>query len=381
MSATTVDTPITVAVLDAGGGQETAAIIASERALKLVEIAADPDVLCDQLAKHAASVVLVDVRALASETLVSLVVKLRDVTSVVVIGEPADASLLSRAVRAGARSLLVRPYEAEELVSVIREVAERSDTRTPATAGGSAVVTAVYSPKGGAGATTVATALAVALSESHAGRVGIVDLDLRFGGVGIALDLRAQNTIVDVLARPGPLDGAIVDDIFVTHGSGVKVLLAPETLGLADAVSPEAIGRLVQALRPHFDHLVLDLPTSFDDVAMAALRVADHVLLVTTPELPALRDLQRAMTAAPDLRNGRSHVVLNRWPSRAGVPLADVERALGRKVALSLPSEGATVTRALNTGLSLLDRRAGVKSASRFRDLARLVAANGGQQR
>src|SRR5205823_11926617 len=63
MSATTVDTPITVAVLDAGGGQETAAIIASERALKLVEIAADPDVLCDQLAKHAASVVLVDVRA------------------------------------------------------------------------------------------------------------------------------------------------------------------------------------------------------------------------------------------------------------------------------------------------------------------------------
>jgi len=381
MSATTVDTPITVAVLDAGGGQETAAIIASERALKLVEIAADPDVLCDQLAKHAASVVLVDVRALASETLVSLVVKLRDATSVVVIGEPADASLLSRAVRAGARSLLVRPYEAEELVSVIREVAERSDTRTPATAGGSAVVTAVYSPKGGAGATTVATALAVALSESHAGRVGIVDLDLRFGGVGIALDLRAQNTIVDVLARPGPLDGAIVDDIFVTHGSGVKVLLAPETLGLADAVSPEAIGRLVQALRPHFDHLVLDLPTSFDDVAMAALRVADHVLLVTTPELPALRDLQRAMTAAPDLRNGRSHVVLNRWPSRAGVPLADVERALGRKVALSLPSEGAAVTRALNTGLSLLDRRAGVKSASRFRDLARLVAANGGQQR
>jgi len=381
MSATTVDMPITVAVLDAGGGQETAAIIASERALKLVEIAADPDVLCDQLAKHAASVVLVDVRALASETLVSLVVKLRDATSVVVIGEPADASLLSRAVRAGARSLLVRPYEAEELVSVIREVAERSDTRTPATAGGSAVVTAVYSPKGGAGATTVATALAVALSESHAGRVGIVDLDLRFGGVGIALDLRAQNTIVDVLARPGPLDGAIVDDIFVTHGSGVKVLLAPETLGLADAVSPEAIGRLVQALRPHFDHLVLDLPTSFDDVAMAALRVADHVLLVTTPELPALRDLQRAMTAAPDLRNGRSHVVLNRWPSRAGVPLADVERALGRKVALSLPSEGAAVTRALNTGLSLLDRRAGVKSASRFRDLARLVAANGGQQR
>ena len=85
------------------------------------------------------------------------------------------------------------------------------------------------------------------------------------------------------------------------------------------------------------------------------------------------------MSIAPELRNGRSQVVLNRWPSRSGVPLADVERALGRKVALAIPSEGVAVTRALNTGISLLDRRAGLKNAGRFRDLIRLVTANGGQ--
>jgi septum formation inhibitor-activating ATPase MinD len=110
----------------------------------------------------------------------------------------------------------------------------------------------------------------------------------------------------------------------------VKVLLAPETLALADSVEPEGLARLIGALRGHFEHLVLDLPTSFDDVTAAALRVADRILLVTTPELPALRDLQRVLSAAPDIRNGRSSVVLNRWPSRSGVPLADVERALGR---------------------------------------------------
>jgi len=59
------------------------------------------------------------------------------------------------------------------------------------------------------------------------------------------------------------------------------------------------------------------------------------------------------------------------------VPLADVERALGRKVAITIPSDGAAMTRALNTGVSVLDRRAGVKSAGRFRDLARLVTSNG----
>ena len=377
MTTSTADPVITVAVLDPGGGKETAAVISSERALRLVEIASDPAGLLDELAQRPASVVVVDTRALTPDALLGLVGRLRETTAVVVLGDQTDAALLSRAVRAGARSLLVRPYEPDELVSAIRDVAGGSTSPAERRAGSGAVVTAVYSPKGGAGATTVATALAVALAQTRPGRVAIIDLDLRFGAVGIALDLRGKNTIVDLLARSAPLDLGLIDDIFVAHSSGVKVLLSPETLGLADSVSPEAIARLVQTLRAHFDHIVLDLPTSFDDVATAALRVADRVLLVTTPELPALRDLQRVLSAAPDLRNGRSQIVLNRWPSRAGVPLADVERALGRKVAITIPSDGAAMTRALNTGVSVLDRRAGLKSAGRFRDLARLVTSNG----
>ena len=352
-------------------------MIASERSLRLIGIASDPAILVDELAKEPAAVVLVDTRALSAEALLDLVARLRDSTAVIVVGDAAEGALLSRAVRAGARSLLVRPYEPEDLLSVIGEVAGHATTRAERRSGSGAVVTTVYSPKGGAGATTVATTLAVALAQAHAGRVGIIDLDLRFGGVGIALDLRGRNTIVDLLARSGPLDPGLIDDIFVAHPSGVKVLLSPETLGLADSVSPEAIAQLIGALRSHFEHLVLDLSTSFDDITAVALRVADRVLLVTTPELPALRDIQRVMSIAPDLRNGRSQVVLNRWPSRSGVPLADVERALGRKVALAIPSEGAAVTRALNTGISLLDRRAGVKNAARLRDLVRLVTANG----
>ena len=356
---------ITVALLDPSGGQQSASVIASDRSLKLIGIASDPTALVDEVAKEPPSVVLVDTRALPADALLDLTARLRDSTAIIVAGDAADGALLSHAIRAGARSLLVRPYEPDDL---------RAQRRM----GSGAVVITVYSPKGGAGATTVATTLAVALTQAHAGRVGIIDLDLRFGGVGIALDLRGQNTITDLLARSGPLDPGLIDDIFVAHQSGVKVLLSPETPALADSVSPEALAPLIAALRSHFEYLVIDLPTSFDDLTAAALRVADRVLLVATPELPALRDVQRIMSIAPELRNGRSQVVLNRWPSRSGVPLADVERALGRKVALAIPSEGVAVTRALNTGISLLDRRAGLKNAGRFRDLVRLVTANGG---
>src|SRR5207237_8235486 len=141
--------------------------------------------------------------------------------------------------------------------------------------GSGALASTVYPPNGGAGAPTVPTTLAVALAQAHAGRVGIIDLDLRFGGVGIALDLRGQNTITDLLARSGPLDPGLIDDIFVAHQSGVKVLLSPETPELADSVSPDALAPLIAALRSHFESLVIDLPTSFDDLTAAALRVAD----------------------------------------------------------------------------------------------------------
>ena len=369
---------ITVALLDPSGGQQSASVIASDRSLKLIGIASDPTALVDEVAKEPPSVVLVDTRALPADALLDLTARLRDSTAIIVAGDAADGALLSHAIRAGARSLLVRPYEPDDLLPVIHEVAWHATARAQRRMGSGAVVITVYSPKGGAGATTVATTLAVALAQAHAGRVGIIDLDLRFGGVGIALDLRGQNTITDLLARSGALDPGLIDDIFVAHQSGVKVLLSPETPALADSVSPEALAPLIAALRSHFEYLVIDLPTSFDDLTAAALRVADRVLLVATPELPALRDVQRIMSIAPELRNGRSQVVLNRWPSRSGVPLADVERALGRKVALAIPSEGVAVTRALNTGISLLDRRAGLKNAGRFRDLVRLVTANGG---
>jgi len=110
MTTSTADPVITVAVLDPGGGKETAAVISSERALRLVEIASDPAGLLDELARRPASVVVVDTRALTPDALLALIGRLRETTAVAVLGDPTEAALLSRAVRAGARSLPVRPY-------------------------------------------------------------------------------------------------------------------------------------------------------------------------------------------------------------------------------------------------------------------------------
>ena len=372
---------LTVSILGRGPAEQASSVISSERGMRVVSISGDRAAFDASLDEHSPAVAVIDAAAVPGDALIELCrATARRGVAPIVIGGGSDASLLSRAVMAGARGFLIRPYEPEELLEAIREVglagaAERSPDRSV----GQGAVIAVYGPKGGSGATTIATAVAVALAGRADTRVALLDLDLRFGDVGIALDLRSPNSITDLIAQPGTIDQALVDDLFVRHQSGLRALLAPETLALADAVEPASIARAIEGLRPHFDLLVCDLPSSFDDITGAVLQIADVILLVTTPELAALKDLQRAIVAAPALRSeARTKLVVNRFPSRAAVDVAEIERALGRKVSLTIASDGAAITQALNTGISMLDPRAHVRGAKSYRDLADLVARQAG---
>ncbi|HEV8229869.1 MAG TPA: AAA family ATPase [Candidatus Limnocylindria bacterium] len=364
-----------VAVLDPRGGDRIAAIVASERDLHLVSLNTEATAFVNDLDAHAPDVAIVESAGIAPDGLVDVVKAAAGRTDLIVIGDQADAPTLSRAVRAGARAFLVRPYDPEDLIATIGDLrsTHRDGVHVAARPSGGGSVHAVYAPKGGAGATTVATALGVALAEDRHRRVALVDLDLQFGAVGVTLDVKGQNTLSDLLVHGGALDQGLIDDTFVTHSSGLRVLLAPTSLASAAEISDEAVLALINGLRPYFDVIVIDLPSGYDERVAAVLAAADRVILVTTPELPALRDLQRVLEVAPALQNGKADLVLNRWPSRWGVPPTEVEKALGKKVALAIPSEGASIVRALNSGIAVVDRRAGVRSKA-FRDLTRLVA-------
>ncbi|OLC53645.1 MAG: hypothetical protein AUH85_13730 [Chloroflexi bacterium 13_1_40CM_4_68_4] len=371
MNATTATARATstVAVLDLNGGDRIAAIIASEKSLRLVALSSDAAGFAREVASGDAGVAIIDVVGLSETDVVDVVRATAASATVIVVGDASDSAKLSRAVRSGARAFLLRPYDPDELIASIGDV-QLATTRPRATDG--ATLLAVYAPKGGAGATTVATSLAVALAESGQ-RTALVDLDLRFGGVGVALDLSGDTTIAEVLAKGGALDARLVDDIFATHRSGLRVLLAPNDVGSAAAVSGADISDVLERLRPHFTTIVLDLPSGYDECTAAALAAADRVLLVTTPELAALRDVQRASQLAPALQNGKAQLIVNRWPSRAAIPPEEIERALGRKIVATIPSDGAALVRAANSGVPFDDRRA--MSSKALRQLVRLIPA------
>ena len=368
-------------------------IIANARAalegdsrLVLVGTVSDQASLMDKLGSTYAHVAVIDLAGLRGHVgpAVREVLTHAPECCVIVTGSNVAPGVVSRAVTAGARGFLLKPYQPEDFVSTIRDAyvnfqelrrLQRIE-RVPGTTSRPGAVIAVYSPKGGVGCTTIATNLAVALARrSGKSTVALVDLDLQFGDIGIALDLKSANSLADLLNHVDSIDQQLVDEVFVKHASGVRALLAPENLASVPSIDPDRVARVVDQLRPHFQYIVCDLWSSLEDLTLATLRMADRVILVTTPELPALRNLRRVMSATGLLlQDDRTILVANRVPGKAGISLNEIEKGLGRSIAATIPSEGVGITEAINRGMSILDERARAKAGGSYRKLADLVA-------
>ena len=346
--------------------------------ISLIAIVSDLATLVSTVSDRRPAVVLIDLAQAGPDPAgaVRAVLAVSPESCVVVTGADATPVVISRAVSAGARGFILRPFEAEELLNTIREAhgnlteLRRLQRGDSVPVRGRGAIIAVYSPKGGVGCTTIATNLSVALASRSKRPVAIVDLDLQFGDVGVALDLRSANSVIDLVAHADAIDGRLIDEVFVRHESGVRALVAPEHVSAAESADPERIVHAVEALRDHFAFVICDLWSSLDDLSLGILRVADRIVLVTTPEVPALKNIRRASAATPLLSDDRTLIVLNRHPGKAGVSIADVERNLGRRVGSTIPSEGVGVTDAINQGISMFDSRARVRAGRSYMKLA-----------
>lgn len=216
-------------------------------------------------------------------------------------------------------------------------------------------LTVVLGCRGGAGATTLAVNTAAALA--RAGKtVCIVDLDLQLGDVLVALDLESQTSLSAVAREAGALDAASLRRRLAQHGSGVCALSQAGHLDDLDGTLTKRLPELLDALRAHFDHVIVDGVRDFGDVALAALEVATRILVVVTQDVPAVRRAARALDVLGRLgiEPARCALVVNRAVKRAAIDTAAIERALAMRVTATV-REDAKVSVALDAGALLID--------------------------
>lgn len=194
-------------------------------------------------------------------------------------------------------------------------------------------VTAVYSPRGGAGVTTLATTLGISLAERIPDDVVLLDLDVLFGHATTNLLLQIRGVLANVTPITlNQLDRRGLDYYLVTHASSLRVFPASQRAEEGELVSSEHVRAAVRALRRHFSHVVLDLPHGFGDIALTGLEVADRVYVLATPELTTLRDVvecRRIFSELLALPEDKMRYLLNHPHPYTGVPVADFAAATG----------------------------------------------------
>ena len=278
----------------------------------------------------------------------------RPTVSVILIRRRVDTSVLAEALRSGMREVV----DERDLTGLGSAVA-RAEQVWRALTGGSessptvsrGKVITVFSPKGGVGKTTLAVNLAIGLTQGGANKVCVVDLDLAFGDVAITLQLFPARTIADAVHLQSGLDFPVLEPLLTNYQDTVSTLVAPVQPDAKDSIPAPLVGRVLNLLKHNFDFVVVDTSPAFDEFVLQAFDETDEMLLVTTLDVPTLKNVKVAVETL-DLLNfpkPKRHLVLNRADDKVGLSPDKVESTLGMKIAVSIPTS-SQVAHATNAG-------------------------------
>ena len=289
---------------------------------------------------------------------------------VVILSVQSDPSYMRRAMLAGARDFLTKPPMIDELTAAIRRagtMAAEEKNKAPAASGpvsgpvspsqgassqnGNVIV--VYSPKGGTGKTTIATNLAICL-QTEDNKVILVDGSVQFGDVAVFLNEQVKNSVMDLTTRVEELDPEIVEEVALKHNAtGLRFLAAPPKPEMAMNVQGEHFGKMLDYLRTVYSYIIVDTASALTDVVQSALDGADVIVLITTQDIPAIKNANAFLTLADNtgIKRDRIVFVMNRFDKRISILPERVGASLRQEIVVSIPFEEKIVPASINRGI------------------------------
>ncbi len=280
----------------------------------------------------------------------------------ILIADDLSTDLFQRAIRGGIRDVLGAPVDTGQLNEAVRRVGQSLAvvTRAPLPSmpppeeesGELGKVITVFSTKGGAGKSVLASNLGVLLAQRSDKPVCLVDADLQFGDIAVMLKLAPQHTIVDAVGAYERLDVGFLESLLATHQpSGLKVLPAPLEPAFADQIGAEQMSQIIRLLRTFCAYVVVDTPAYFNDVVLGLIEESDDVLLVAGMDIPNIKNVKIGLQTLRLLNTPmqKIHLILNRANSKVKLEVSEVERTLQVKADALIPSD-IVVPQSVNKG-------------------------------
>ncbi len=291
---------------------------------------------------------------------------------IIIMSVQGEADYLRRAMLAGAKEYLIKPFSSEELRHSIRRVyqlgvnqrqraltmAQKSTSTEPETGYASqqiGKIVTLFSLKGGVGCSVIAVNLAIAMSQNRtpALKVALVDACLQAGDMAVLLNLYVSRSIVDLAKQASELNDQLIRDIMITYSSGLKILLAPPNPVDADLVTPNLFVEILEWLRKMFDLVIVDTSSVLDDLTLSVIDISDKIIVVTTQEISAIKDAKLFVEVAEalDYERGRTVLVLNKVDRRINVRAEEIEANIKYRIEGQLPFDERAVITAVNQGI------------------------------
>jgi pilus assembly protein CpaE len=372
-------------------GDWMADVVKLEQDMACLGLVRDLSQALDTLDRLAPDVILVDIGSgiLQRTEILSRLAAPASGAALIVVAMLGEVDMVRQAMLHGAQGFLLKPFSEAELLSSIRQAYElvlqrRAEIPKGAIASKAesirrAEIIAVFSPKGGVGCTTVAINLAVALKAITDTSTILLDGDLRFGDIDTALNISSATSIGTLVSQLDEMDNQLLDRSLIPHRSGVRVVVAPPHLDMADAIRPEHLRKLLARLAELDEgYVVVDAWSSLDDCTLAILDECQQLVVITTPQVTAMRDVHRFLEVLDLLGYGRSRtqLVLNHCYHRSEVNVKDLERALGFPIVQEIEYAPNQVTTSLNRGVPLVQEYRDSAAARSIMHLAERLVEN-----
>jgi len=324
-----------------------------------------------RLRPSAAIILLESVNHEKDFALIKQVVSTCPETAIICAAADASPSGILGSMRSGALEFLELPIIPEEFETVLDRIEEFNAAHASKRSGRTV---AIFSGKGGAGVSFFATNLAAVMGIPTL----LVDLNLQAGDAASFLGLETKYSLADFVHNRARLDDSLMTSLVTPHSANLALVAAPLEAHEAEDIKPQDVCEILHLLKQRYECIVLDLPHTFDPVTVAALDLADDIIVVLTLDIPGIRGAKRALKVFDhlDYRRDKVHVVVNRWSKQIDVQLQKVEAHLGEQLIGFVPNDYRRVMESINLGRPLVQTDPASKLTLEIKRIAELVAGN-----
>lgn len=256
---------------------------------------------------------------------------------------------------AGAKDLILFPEEKHRLNNLVKELNHQFIFQKEAESGfGTGQVHAFYSAKGGSGKTLLAAMVAQSLSIHHGLKVLVIDLNAQFGNIEVLFGSQPFRSYYDLIPVMEEMDVRHIQNIgHYIEEANLTLISGPTDPAKAEHLPDELISKMIRVAKSQYDYVILDLPSTINNLSFSGLNEATHVHYVLTPDSLGMRAYKHASQLFERFqigKNGELSVIVNRVHPKLELTEKDITKILEQEVHGIIHSDFFSIQPNINMG-------------------------------